>query len=247
MGKRKTKIVVSVAALALVLGLIAYGISRNRSTDTTPEAASSPTVVITTATTELDDAIPEGCPSNPEPIDEPVSMVLVDQDLEMPMISVGRDADGAAGAPPGDEGYTIAWWHEGPKVGSDKGKVVLSSHTFQFGGALGNDLNQALLEIGDVIKISDAEGKTACYRYSGNLHVLVDEYDPDSDILYDWEGQPQFGIVVCSDYTATGEALGRVIYYGDLISAESEPGPEKTTVGQAGQNQPRPTTVVTAR
>lgn len=222
MGK-KTRIVAMVIALLLGLGALGYGLLRQSPDSQTPQAASSPTpsVVIqgTVHPSELPSGLPEGCPSNPQPIDDPVLMTLVTQEREMPVISVGLDESGlAAAAPPNDEGYTIAWYNKGPKVGSDMGKVVLSSHTFQFGGALGNELNEGLLEIGDVIKIADEMGNTACYRYSGNAHIMVADYDPYSDIVYDYEGRPQIAVVVCSDYTITGEALGRVIYYGDLIS-----------------------------
>ncbi len=225
MRGRRTRIVALLAVLALVLGLVAWGVSMNRQTDTSqPPVANTPSkVVLTTAPpstpgeTPTPTPLPEGCPADPQEITDPVSMTLVSQNLEMPMISVGLDADGAAGAPPGNEGYTIAWFNQGPRLGSDIGKAVLTSHTFQFGGALGNDLNGGLLQLGDIIKVADAQGNTACYRYSGNTHILVADYDPDSTILYDYEGAPQIAIVVCSDYTAAGEALGRVIYYGDLV------------------------------
>lgn len=158
------------------------------------------------------------CPTDPEPITDPVRIELVGHGLDMPIIQVGRDAEGAPASPPPDAGYTIAWWQEGPLVGSSQGKVVLTSHTFQFGGALGNDLNNGLLAAGDVIRISDAQDNAVCYRYAGSHHVLVADYDPGSDILYDWDGDPQFAMVVCSDYLPSGEALGRIIHYADLVT-----------------------------
>lgn len=241
MRASKTRIIAVLAVVAVVLGLVAWGVSQNRQTDVSqPPIASSPTDVVLTSAppttageTPTPTSFPEGCPADPQEITNPVSMTLVTQNLEMPMISVGLDADGAAGAPPGNEGYTIAWFDQGPRLGSDIGKAVLTSHTFQFGGALGNDLNEGLLNLGDIIKVADAEGNTACYRYSGNHHVMVADYDPDSDILYDYEGKPQIAIVVCSDYTAAGEALGRVIYYGDLVFEPvvgEQPAPESTPI-----------------
>lgn len=97
---------------------------------------------------------------------------------------------------------------------------MLSSHTFQYGGALGNQLNNGLLSLGDIVKISGSDGSAACYRYSGSTHVMVADYDPTSDILYDYYGDPKFALIVCSDYTSGGDALGRMIYYGDLIGGD---------------------------
>lgn len=167
--------------------------------------------------------IPAQCPSAPQPIANPTRITLVGHGLTMPMITVGAAADGTPGVPPDNEGYTVAWFNEGPQVGSGTGRAVLSGHTFRFGGALGNQLNNGLLQSGDVVMISGADGATACYRYSGSDRVLVADYDPDSDILYDYLGSPQIGLVVCSDYALNGEALGRVIHYADLITGDAEP------------------------
>lgn len=162
--------------------------------------------------------VPAQCPSDPQPIANPTRITLVGHGLSMPMITVGAAADGTPGVPPDNGGYTVAWFNQGPQVGSDTGRAVLSGHTFRFGGALGNRLNNGLLQVGDVMVISGADGATACYRYSGNHRVLVSDYDPDSDILHDYLGSPQIGLVVCSDYAFNGEPLGRVIHYGDLIT-----------------------------
>lgn len=167
------------------------------------------------------DEVPAQCPSDPRPIANPTRITLVGHGLSMPMITVGAAADGTPGVPPDNEGYTVAWFNQGPQVGADAGRAVLSGHTFRFGGALGNQLNNGLLQTGDVVVISGADGATACYRYSGSHRVLVSDYDPDSDILHDYLGSPQIGLVVCSDYALNGEALGRVIHYGDLITGNA--------------------------
>lgn len=235
MRNSKTRIIAIIAVLALTLGLAGYGLLRNQSTEAASDSAAPSTPSTTTqppaATAPAD--LPAGCPADPKPIDDPKFMQLIEHGLEMPMLSLGQDGDGAAAAPPGDEGYTIAWFNEGPKVGSEIGKVVLSSHTFQFGGALGNDLNDGLLSDGDIFLISDAAGNSACYRYSGSLHIMVNDYDPDSDIVYDYSGAPQLALVVCSDYTLAGEALGRIIYYADLIAGpQAEASVAEQSVGQ---------------
>ncbi|GAA2181984.1 hypothetical protein GCM10009785_19290 [Brooklawnia cerclae] len=161
------------------------------------------------------------CSTDPQPVDDPVSITLVRQGMTMPVLSLGQDGSSAAAAPPNNESHTVAWFNEGPKVGSDMGKVVLSSHTFRFGGALGNELNDGLLDVGDVVLITGSDGSNICYRYSSSLHVIEADYDPHSDIVYDYTGAPQFALVVCSDYDSAGNALGRMIYYGDLMSGDA--------------------------
>lgn len=179
-----------------------------------------PSVVVETsaAPEELDTTVPVGCPTDPQPIPNPVSVELVGHNISMPMLSLGLDADGAAEAPPGEASHTVAWFNEGPAIGSDEGKALLTAHTYRQGGAIGNELNNGLLTPGDVIKFVDESGAAACYRYSSNLRILEADYDPDSDIVYDYDGDPEFALVVCSDYDNHGNPLGRLIYYGQLIS-----------------------------
>ena len=208
-----------IAAIVLVL-LLAVGLVflnyQNKSTPT-PQTTVTQTPVAPSSETPTHIPPPAGCPDVPAEVTRPTKFEVFGKGQTFKVISVGL-VDGAAEAPPPNEGYTIAWWEDGPKIGSQEGKVVLSSHTFQYGGALGNDLNNGAWDVGQVIKISDDAGNSACYSYSERLHVKVADYDPDSNILYDFEDpRPRFALVVCSDYTLRGEALGRMIYYADLI------------------------------
>ncbi|AYW78337.1 sortase family protein [Propionibacterium acidifaciens F0233] len=163
--------------------------------------------------------VPEGCASDPSPIVG--THITFDGHTEsLSLLSLGLDAEGLPGTPPGNEGYTVAWWNGGPAVGSAQGKAVLTSHTFRYGGALGNDLNDGMLKTGDVIRISDDAGDTVCYRFTNALKIYVDTYDPDSDVLYDNGGDPKIVIVVCSDYPSDGgDPQARVLYYADLVRA----------------------------
>ncbi len=170
-------------------------------------------------------AIPEGCPAQPDIVENPTQFLVLGTDKPMKMLSLGLDESGAAAAPPVNEGYTVAWYNEGPKVGSKQGIATLTAHTNYYGGAIGNDLQNGAWTKGEtVIKISDDEGRSACYRYSGSEHIMVEDYDKDvnSNLIYDEEGDPRFALVVCSDLTNDGtyEFLGRMIYYGNLISAD---------------------------
>lgn len=205
------------AALLVILLLIVAGAIyalNNRKVDTpTPANVQTPT----------QPAIPEGCPTTPDVVDNPTQLLVVGTDTPLKMMSLGLDSEGAAQAPPPNEGHTVAWFTGGPKVGSPEGMATLSAHTYRYGGGLGNDLiNGAWTEGETIIKISNDEGKSACYRYSGSKHLWVADYNPEvnGDLIYDDEGSPRFSLTVCSDYPDNGSdvTLGRMIFYGDLIT-----------------------------
>ncbi|SER48608.1 Sortase family protein [Propionibacterium cyclohexanicum] len=158
-----------------------------------------------------------GCEADPHPLVG--SRITIDgRTPAMPMLQLGLAADGSPATPPGNDSHTVAWYDQGPAVGSATGHVILTAHTFRYGGALGNELNNGLLHEGDIIRISDGTGHTVCYRFSHALKVLVQDYDPRSDVLYSQTGAPQLVLVVCADYPLTGgEPKARALYYADLV------------------------------
>ncbi|WP_175956563.1 class F sortase [Schaalia sp. Marseille-Q2122] len=158
------------------------------------------------------------CDLTPQEIHDPTRLILLRHNRELPIMSLSRDATDAAGAPPISEPYTVGWYNEGPKLGSHQGKAVLTSHTYHTGTALGNELNNGLWTTGDIIKVEDSAGHNACYTYRDTLHIMVEDYDPNSTIVYDTANAPMFAMVVCSDWDPHGNPLGRMIYYADLIT-----------------------------
>lgn len=141
--------------------------------------------------------------------------------VSSPVRSLGLDADNAAAAPPKDEPRTVAWYNRGPRPGSDKGKVVLSIHTYHKGGALGNELRDpgAGLRKGDLIRLSDSSGDQACYRYDHVAKVMVKDYDPSSDIIYDNTGKPMVVIVICWDYNRSDKQWdSRLLFYATPVA-----------------------------
>lgn len=143
------------------------------------------------------------------------------------VISVGEDEDGNIGAPPPAEKRTAAWWENGPLPGPTEGKTVLSIHTYRNGGALGNEMyegGKSQLKDGDVIKLHGANGEVACYEFADAQRVMVDEYDPDSDVMVDFEGDSEVVIIICWDFdpNANEEAgedpwESRVFFHGKLF------------------------------
>lgn len=172
-------------------------------------------------------ALPAGCEANPKKID-PTSIAFESLDIDTHVLSLGYDpVTTAAIAPPDEDAYGVAWLDEGPAPGSDEGNVVLSAHTYHRGTALGNVLydEDNGLQPGDIIKLSDEDGNTVCYRFRESLKVWVDEYNanPSSDVLYNFDGRPQLAIVVCWNWSWEQQAsLSRIIFYADLITEDSE-------------------------
>lgn len=163
--------------------------------------------------------LPEGC-SVAKPI-VPTRMAIERMGVDSHVLSLGWDDSGAAAAPPDSDSHGVGWLNEGPKPGSDRGNVVLTSHTYHVGEALGNllyDPEKGLKE-GDLIKLSDADGYTVCYRQREALKVWVAEYDKQpSNILYDDNGRPQLAMIVCWDWDwRSRSSKSRVIFYADPI------------------------------
>lgn len=164
--------------------------------------------------------VPAGCAAEQSPMIDPKTFAIDRMKVKTTMLSLGRDSSGAAAAPPLDDlkkaAKQVGWFDEGPKLGAAKGNAVLTIHTYHTGDALGNQLYDAKngLKVGDLIRITDSTGKTLCYTYERSTKVMVKDYDPTSNVLYDYEGKPQAVIVICWDYVkSTREWDSRILYY----------------------------------
>lgn len=165
---------------------------------------------------------PTGCQPH-KPI-VPVKFTVERMQVNSPVLSLGWDPNtGAAAAPPDKDAYTVGWLNEGPKPGSDKGNVVLTSHTYHVGRALGNDLYDAAngLRAGDLITMSDASGYTVCYHFREALKVWLADYaKAPSNVLYDNDGRSQLALIVCWDWDWKARmSQSRIIFYADPVAA----------------------------
>lgn len=141
------------------------------------------------------------------------------------VLSLGQDKDGNIAAPPPSEKRTAAWWNEGPKPGT-AGKTVLSIHTYRNGKALGNEMyadGKSHMNAGDLIKLYGENGEVACYEFTEAKKVMVEDYDPNSDVMVDFEGDSELAIIICWDFDKKSEDAGgepwksRVFFYGKLV------------------------------
>ncbi|OYO21044.1 class F sortase [Enemella dayhoffiae] len=152
-------------------------------------------------------------------MDDPKKLTVERIGVNSPMMTVGKDSDGNPGAPPKNQANTTAWYNGSPEVGSDKGNVILTIHTYHAGGALGNQLySDKGLKDGDIIKISDGAGKQVCYRYTRNTKVWVKTYDPASGVFFNPTGPAQLAIMICWDYDKSRDDWdSRIIFYAPRI------------------------------
>lgn len=228
-----------VIALAVVVGvaLVAWGLfNRTDAVEPAPmpsrtatpsvTATVTPTPAPVEPTTPVSTAPPadprlEGC----QPVGEgfvPTGFQMERPVADEPVLSLGLDSDGAIAAPPKNQARTASWWNQGPRPGSDRGKVVLSIHTYRNGGALGNEMydGESQLQPGDLISLTDEAGNKACYEFVEATKVWVEDYDPNSDVMVDYDGDPMLAIVICWDFNrGTEDWDSRIFFYATPVSA----------------------------
>ena len=212
-----------IAIVALVLAAVVgtwFVFSGNDDTAGDP-ASPSPSPSATPAESPTPSATGEQC----DPMGAgfvPTEFEMPDSDAVTPVLSLGRDENDAAAAPPKDASHTTGWFNEGPMAGSTAGKIVLTIHTYRNGGALGNEMYEdgpKKVEVGDRMVLRDENGNVACYEVSAIEKIWVAEYDLESDAIYDWEGDPQIAVVICWDFNnETEDWDSRIVYYADPVN-----------------------------
>lgn len=182
-----------------------------RGTSTSPAASPSPS--------ESKNGDLAGCTSGTEIM--PNHFDVPARGLSESVIPVGQEPDGAIGAPPLDQKFTLGVWSSGPKIGSTKGNVIGTAHTWTGAIGLGNVVNGETgkgLQPGDVIRFTDGT-TTVCYIYREKVHFTVASYDENSTMWINPEGKPQFTIMICDDFnTKTQDWDSRIIFYADLVA-----------------------------
>ena len=159
-------------------------------------------------------AVPQGCMDTRTPI-EGSRLKIDSMKVDIPLMSLGEDESGAPAAPPKSQGYAASWWKNGPAVGADQGRAIISIHTFRNGGALGNDLHSSKgMKQGDIVRFVDDKGNTQCYTLEKEIKVWVKDYDKQSDVLYSNTAPHRAVIVICWDFNwGTKDWDSRILYY----------------------------------
>ncbi len=243
-GPSRRRFVTLVVAVAVLVGVVAFFAFRTPgTTQAEPQAVettTAPTVDVSPAAVEpvtSEPAVEQPASTPPatspapspsptvtgycQPLSdegfEPVRYVIQRFGVDEQVVSLGIDAEGAIAAPPKSEPRTASWWNQGPAAGASAGKTVLSIHTYRRGGALGNQLfegGQSQLQPGDRIVLHGAQGEVACYDFVEAQKIFVEDYDPDSDVMVDYEGDPLLTMIICWDHRAGTDLWdSRVFFY----------------------------------
>ena len=206
-------------AVALTLVWVLQPKNDNPQKADTPPAASASGNADGAAVTSPDAATPASpgaCSATDEAGFVPVTYSIEKLGIEANVVSLGNDDEGNIEAPPKDEPKTAAWWNKGPAAGSNAGQVVLSIHTYQSGEAVGNQLYKdgtSQLAAGDVLKLTSADGRTACYQFTEDQKIMVSEFDQNSEVLERQSGDPALAIVICWDHNKeTNEWDSRIFF-----------------------------------
>ncbi len=222
---RKVQIGIAAAAILLAAALTLVWIfqpknnsdaSANPSTAATPSTSADGTAATTSSSDPSASASPGACVAPDEAGFEPVRYSIERLGVDANVVSLGHEEDGAIAAPPKDEPKTASWWNEGPKVATNAGQVVLSIHTYQKGGAVGNQLYEggtSQLQEGDVLKLYAADGRVACYKYTEAKKIAVSDFKPDSDLLERRTGDPTLAIIVCWDHNDSNNEWDSRVFF----------------------------------
>ncbi|PIE21138.1 MAG: hypothetical protein CSA64_03460 [Arachnia propionica] len=186
----------------------------------TPAVATSPTPTAAapaSTTQAAETPVDGGCqPINAEGF-VPTRFVIPKLGADEEVLALGVNDEGAIEAPPKNLPRTAAWWNQGPRPGSDKGKTVFSIHSYRTGKALGNEMftnGESQLEPGDRLDVYGVNGEKACYEYVEAKKIAVTDYDPDSDVMVDFEGEPLLTAITCTDFEGDSEIWkSRVFFY----------------------------------
>lgn len=220
---RKVQLGIAVVAILLAVALTLVWVLQpkndNPNKADTPPAASTSGNADGTAVTSPDTttpASPGACSATDEAGFVPVNYSIEKLGIEANVVSLGNDDEGNIEAPPKDEPKTAAWWNMGPTAGSNAGQVVLSIHTYQSGEAVGNQLYKdgtSQLAAGDVLKLTSADGRTACYQFTEAQKVDEATFDRESDVLERQSGDPALAIVICWDHNKETDKWDSRIFF----------------------------------
>ena len=212
MGRRLRRIAAATAAVVLVACALAWWL-----VGSDPDPAPAPAPVA--------DDPPAASATTPAPGAEPVldpcahaatrpftpHRITIDDIVERAeVVGVPRDDRGVTGVLPASNTVDFAWDLGGIRPGSRRGNVLLNTHTWPDGGAVGNAMLDRLGK-GDRLVLHGSEGVRLCYQVSRRLEVPVADGYP---AYYDAEGPHQVAIIVCSGTrSSAGEWSHRTIWF----------------------------------
>lgn len=215
----RTRLIVILVALLVVIGLAVYAVTRPAAPDAGPPASSSPSAEASAAAASpapsASESLPAGCTAVSEGF-VPTRYTIERFGVDEPIVALDLDGDGNIAAPPKDEPRLASWWSGGPQPGADKGKSILSIHTYRNGNALGNEFfkdGASQFKAGDIMKLYGDADQVLCYRFVDATKINIADYDPDSTVMIDYDGAPSLTIIICWDFVASTEEWDSRVFF----------------------------------
>jgi hypothetical protein len=217
MNRRPAWLAAATAAVVLVVCGLVWWLLRSDA-DPTPDA--TPLAATSKSTESAQSIDPEGglcTPAATEPF-TPHRIAIEGVVDRAEVVGVARDDRGVTGVLPISNRYDVAWDLDGIRPGSRRGNVLLNTHTWPDGSALGNLLLDGLRK-GDRIVLRGSNGVRLCYQVARRVEVLAsDGYPP----YYRTHGPPQVAIIVCSGTrSSAGEWSHRTIWFARPMRTRS--------------------------
>lgn len=132
------------------------------------------------------------------------------------VVALPRDGSNVPGVPPTSAKQAIAWDRPpGIRPGEPQGNMLINTHTWPDGSALGNEF-LSKLKVGKRIIVRNGDVEL-CYEVDKKIEVLAsDGYPP----YYDTEGPHQLALLVCSGRRlGPGEWTHRTIWFAKPVQA----------------------------
>lgn len=131
------------------------------------------------------------------------------------VVGVARDDRGVTGVLPYTNKVDVAWDVGGIRPGDRRGNVLLNTHTWPDGSALGNAMLDGL-DRGDRIVLKGSSGARLCYQVTRRVEVLASKRFP---AYYREDGPPQIAFIVCSGTrSGAGEWSHRTIWFARPVA-----------------------------
>lgn len=163
-------------------------------------------------------AFPEGCEQQAKRPFVPTMLTIDGVTENAPVLALQRDAQGVPGVPAlsAEAKLDFAWDEPGIKPGSRKGNVLMNTHTWPDGTAMGNKLLDGLQE-GDLMRVAN-DSEVLCYRVTEREEVSIE--NPPLDKVYDFDGKPQLVMIVCSgERIGPGQWTHRTLWFASPVRA----------------------------
>src|SRR5690349_1366301 len=211
--RRRARVLAALVATALVACLLAWWLSQSEEEPASPVMADRPAEAATVPAPTIAPT-PGECDNGPDRPFVPETVSIRGIVERAAVIGVPRDGRGVTGVLPTSDKVDFAWDLGGIRAGSRRGNVLINTHTWEDGTALGNAL-LADLQLGDRILVRGADA-LVCYQVNLRIELPVEEGYPP---YYETDGPPRLAIIVCSGTRSpTGEWSHRTIWFARAMA-----------------------------